>query len=157
MRRLIVLLFLFILAGLSVGCGGGKGTQILNTTPRQDFFRLKVRFNKAHVITDTRELKDFLKELKKLHLKVEDASVRRGIRKYLALVKNLMAELEFFKEKKSSFKHEPAYAPLKDAFRWCDTILRNDPSDLEAAYIMARTCFNLARFSDPEKIASRDI
>jgi hypothetical protein len=68
-----------------------------------------------------------------------------------------MAELEFFKEKKSSFKHEPAYAPLKDAFRWCDTILRNDPSDLEAAYIMARTCFNLARFSDPEKIASRDI
>lgn len=147
-------MILIVMALCLGGCigGGGQGAKILNTTPKQDFFRLKVDFDKPGVSTDTRELTKFLREFKKLFAKVDDPTIKNGVRRYLALVKNLQAEIDFVKERGKSFDHEKYYAPLKDAYRWCWHILKSDSMDLDTSYLMARTCLNMARFAQPDTL-----
>lgn len=154
MQRFFCLLLFIAMPLVLGGClgGGGQGAKILNTTPKQDFFRLKVDFDKPGVATDTRELTKFLREFKKLFTKVDDPTLKNGVRRYLALVKNLQAEIDFVKERSKSFDHEKTYAPLKDAYRWCWHILKNDPMDLDTCYLMARTCLNMARFADDKTL-----
>lgn len=152
--RAVTLIAFLALPLLTGGClgGGGSGSKLLNTTPRQDFFRLKVNFNKPEVASDHKELDKYLRELKALFEKIDDPTLKNGIRQYLALVKILSAELDFSQERGKSFDHAKYYAPLKDAYRWCRFLLDRDPADSDTCYLMARTCFDLVRFAPPEAL-----
>ena len=133
----LLISFLGVLCGC-LGEGGGGGA-VLNFTPEQEFYRVKLTFHEETLKYSKTLLDEHLKQLRNLEKKTDSRALKIGIHRYIALDLYLKARLESFEEAKDEKSMQRRLDRAEEAEKILLKLVDVNPDDLDCALILGLT------------------
>ena len=122
------------------GCLGesGSGGAVVNFTPDQEFYRLRLTFHEETTAYSKKSLDEHMRLLQSLEKKTDSRALKIGLRRYIALTLYLKARLESF-EKLTDSKAARRLDRITEAQKLLVKLEEADPDSLDNACIRGLT------------------
>ncbi len=139
--KLTVVCVLVAVLGVLSGClgEGGGGGAVVNFTPEQEFYRVKLTFHEENIKYSKTLLDEHLKQLRNLEKKTDNRALKIGIHRYIALDLYLKARLESFETVKDEKSFQRRLDRAGEAEKILLKLVEVDPENLDCALILGLT------------------